>query len=97
MSNFKVGDRVRINLPGRRCDGEEATVIGPLILSPRRDRGGIVAMDWVHEVELHYDHHYPADARFALTPSEMIPIYDGFDKVAWSECVWQPSTIQAGM
>lgn len=87
---FEVGDRVRLNSPGDERHGMVCTVISPLRQAGRTRKGVIKEGEWVHEIDL------PTPDQWCTAiakPSELVPVYDGDEKVAWSDCVWQPNQL----
>ena len=90
MSKFKVGDRVKVVSPGSRYHGYECTVSSAL--TPAKNPSGhgrtIKRGDLVHWLDIP-----PQCGGICVIakPEHLVPIYDGNEKVSWSECVWQPN------
>lgn len=78
---FNVGDRVRIvafdNLP--RFLGTETAVTA---ISYREPEGEICELDLPNP--------FGWSERAWIRASYLVPIYDGNDRVSWSDCAWQP-------
>lgn len=90
---FKVGDKVRVNCPGSPHHGVETVVISRL-----RRRAKLFGLDGVERVVPHYNVALVSFAGFnhvGFEPHELIPLYDGNEKVAWSACEWQPLKVRA--
>ncbi len=93
-SKFQIGDRVRINCPLSRSGnhGRECTITGLY-------RG----LRYIGTGETDYVVGYWVDLPgregrgCVYNPGELVPLYDGNEPAAWSDCVWQPKKIQLGV
>lgn len=91
MSKFKVGDRVRV-IAGERWRGVVCTIIRDLCRTniTLEDGNQITAM--AYRVDIEPDKGFSG---VSFRPEYLEPYYDGNDKVSWSSCVWQPSSVRA--
>ena len=87
---FKAGDLVRVIGARRHKNspliGTVTTVIG---FVSEEDGHRWYEVDWPSPEQFHslgYRYLWVAEC-------DMVPIYDGNEPVAWSDCVWQPSKI----
>lgn len=95
---FEVGDRVRVsrsvfNPLKHYAIGVETTVLSVMQPIP----GGKWPMtELAYEVDipsrLHDVQTWP---RLWFEASELVPLYDGNELAAWSDCIWQPNKITA--
>lgn len=92
MSKFKVGDRVRI--VGADFDktviGTETTIVG--YCAPRHAADG--KEGWFVDLPTATGRFTPSGYRCCQT-YHLEPVYDGNERVSWSSCVWQPSSVRA--
>ena len=88
---FKVGDRVRVNCQRSRYHGAVCTVTKELrpVLG-RYENGVIELMDGVR-VDLPTIR--PKAKGVSFPPQYLEPYYDGSERAAWSDCVWQPKCV----
>lgn len=95
---FKVGDRVRIvrsYVPERV--GVVATIVGEL--SDRCSGCGRAMSGAAHALDIEGLNISEVDCQpgcpASYFPEFLVPIYDGNEKVSWSECAWKPAGVSA--
>lgn len=95
MTNkFNVGDRVRVNHPGSLAHGRETVVTETGAREWAICEGYYVG----YRVDIpmgRYRNKKCIGTHCVFEAHELIPIYDGNEKVSWSSCVWQPNQVRA--
>lgn len=81
---FSVGQRVRIVKVDRRTD-----LLGTETVITAIDRAGLHEIDIPSDIDVDYWPHFWCRAE------QIEPIYDGNEKVSWSECAWKPKKVRA--
>jgi hypothetical protein len=98
VSNFKVGDRVRIIKAGDAHPqrlGVVATVTGVYenTRCPTCECGPLAPIAYTLDLPNLNAGHEGCSA--AYQPFRLELIYDGHEKTTWSECAWQPNKVRA--
>lgn len=97
MSKFRVGQRVRLikSLKGKYV-GLEATITSGLHSSPIANLGfevqhNLYSLDIEGKGPIS-----PQGHTWAAPESWLAPVYDGWDKISWDECIWRPKELVKG-
>jgi len=88
---FQVGDKVRVIRPDSKRLGVVCTIIDSgyeRVLG--KSYSPTTRRVFAYGVDIHPTHGF---REVAYEPHDLAPIYDGNEKVSWSECVWQPAGI----
>ena len=87
---FSVGDRARINYPSSTLHGRECTIVSNGLVPPVAGPASYVG----YRIDLFCT--CGCGVQCTFEPHELIPIYDGNEKVSWSECAWKPKELVHG-